>query len=253
MAEGWCVCVCVCVCARKGRVGVFPASHTMPKICLYQVLANMDQKTMLSMVRVYESSSSPAEVLCIQGSPQLLSNLQNVSVCNARGIVILSDDSAAQSTDESDANAVRPMQWTSSGHPFTCFVCCQFMSLCGKLLFPIVMGCCPQICTMLALTKAARSAGVPLPPVSMEVHSPETVSLVRRTFGDSVYPILVGAFAAKMTVQSILMPGIANVFTNILSFDGSEFYVEPIPKYMVRSVHDCWKQVRSLTAYWLTC
>mmetsp|Transcript_1770 Transcript_1770/g.5138 ORF Transcript_1770/g.5138 Transcript_1770/m.5138 type:complete len:575 (-) Transcript_1770:2067-3791(-) len=158
----------------------------------------MDQKTMLGMVRVYESPSLPAEVLCIRGSPQLLSNLQNVSVCSARGIVILSDNSRSSSHEESDASA---------------------------------------ICTMLALTRAARNVGVGLPPVAMEIHSPETVSLVRRTFGDSVFPILIGAFAAKMTVQSILMPGIANVFTNILSFDGSEFYVEPIPKYMVGATY----------------
>jgi hypothetical protein len=66
------------------------------------VLANVNQKMMLQSCR---EVSSNAEVLCIRGSPQVLSNIECVSACRARGIVILSEDDANQ--DESDANAVR--------------------------------------------------------------------------------------------------------------------------------------------------
>eukprot|EP00951_Prasinocladus_malaysianus_P020208 scaffold165074_cov43-Prasinocladus_malaysianus.AAC.1 len=86
---------------------------------------------------------------------------------------------------------------------------------------------------MLALTSAAAKAGVTLPTVVMEVYAADTVGLVRRTFGDAVYPVLAGSFASKMTVQSILMPGISTVFKNLLSFHGSEIYFLPAPPDVV--------------------
>jgi hypothetical protein len=86
---------------------------------------------------------------------------------------------------------------------------------------------------MLALTTAAAKMGTSLPPVVMEVNSADTVGLVRRTFGDVVYPILIGSYAAKMTVQTLLMPGVSQVYKNLLSFDGSEFYFLPVPPGLV--------------------
>jgi len=159
------------------------------------VLADVKQKMMAATCRELAAEYGSSDVLCIQGSPQLASSLELVSAVHARAIVILSsEDTATSQGEECDANAV---------------------------------------CTMLSLSSAAAAVGVALPTVIMEVHSSETVGLVRRTFGDSVYPILVGSFAAKLTVQAILMPGISRVFKNLLSFQGSEFYFLPVPLPLV--------------------
>lgn len=99
---------------------------------------------------------------------------------------------------------------------------------------------------MLALASAASVADVTLPRVIMEVHAADTLGLVRRTFGNTVYPILVGAFAAKMTVQTILMPGISRVFKDLLTFQGSEFYFLPVPPAMVSGCPGCFGWLNGL-------
>lgn len=86
---------------------------------------------------------------------------------------------------------------------------------------------------MLSLVKAAKMKKLALPTVVMEVNSRQTLGLVRRTFGDSVVPILTGAFAAKMTMQAILKPGIGEIFREFLTFSGSEFYFLPVPTSLV--------------------
>lgn len=61
---------------------------------------------MNSQVRSVEGRESVAEVLCIEGNPQLISNLECVSASSARAIVILSDTDMSSRQAEGDACAV---------------------------------------------------------------------------------------------------------------------------------------------------
>eukprot|EP00873_Tetraselmis_striata_P019552 jgi/Tetstr1/439816/TSEL_028227.t2 len=157
------------------------------------VLAEAPQRMMANAVR---EVSRRADVLCIEGSPQMVKGLEQISATRARAVIILADDDKSFATQQEDCDA-------------------------------------NAITTMLAITTAAAKLGTSLPPVVMEVHSADTVGLVRRTFGDVVYPILIGSYAAKMTVQTLLMPGVSQVYKNLLSFDGSEFYFLLVPPSLV--------------------
>jgi len=158
------------------------------------VMSEETQKFMVDSCRGIASGDTKGDILCIQGNPQFIADLRTVCAARARTIVILAEEGGPMRPDECDANALS---------------------------------------TMLALATLAEQSSTKLPRVVMEVHGPDTVGLVRRTFGDAVYPILVGSIAAKITVQTILMPGVSRVFKDLLSFDGSEFYFLPVPPKLI--------------------
>lgn len=73
---------------------------------LGQVLAEAPQRMMANAVR---EVSRRADVLCIEGSPQMVKGLEQISATRARAVIILADDdkSFATQQEDCDANAVR--------------------------------------------------------------------------------------------------------------------------------------------------
>ena len=125
-------------------------------------------------------------VICRQGSPLVREHLDKVSAEHARSVVVLSDDTLR--ADQADARSLR--------------VALSFVS------------------------EARHCAPASDRCIVMEMQDVDNEPLVQLVGGDHVETIVTHDLIGRLMIQSARHPGLAQVWSMLLGFDGCEFYIK---------------------------
>ncbi|HEY8377850.1 MAG TPA: hypothetical protein VIK91_15245, partial [Nannocystis sp.] len=91
--------------------------------------------------------------------------------------------------------------------------------------------------TLLAVAKATAAAAQ-RPHVVAEIQSDKTLSVARMVVGDAAGLILTPPLIARLIVQTGRQPGLSAVYTELLSFDGDEIYIQPQPELVGKTFRE---------------
>ncbi|EGB11092.1 hypothetical protein AURANDRAFT_22280 [Aureococcus anophagefferens] len=196
---------------RKGKSDVLESGHTvilgwsdklfgvLEQLCLANESLGGGVVVLLSDKPKEEQEDALAQqvpetrgttVICRQGSPLVREHLDKVSAEHARSVVVLSDDTlrADLCADQADARSLR--------------VALSFVS------------------------EARHCAPASDRCIVMEMQDVDNEPLVQLVGGDHVETIVTHDLIGRLMIQSARHPGLAQVWSMLLGFDGCEFYIK---------------------------
>ena len=134
------------------------------------------------------------------GSPWSTSDLLNVGICDARSVIILTQDGSGECGD------VRVV----------------------KSLLAMMRG----------LGKSLKGH------VVVELQDSAHRDVIEAVGGDKIQIVVAETFLARLMVQTARQSGLAQVYGELLSFVGEEFYLVPVPRALVgKTFGDAWKML----------
>jgi hypothetical protein len=132
------------------------------------------------------------------GSPWSTVDLLNVGICDARSVIILTQDGS---------------------------------------------GACGDVRVVKSLLAMMRGLGKPLKGhVVVELQDSAHRDVIEAVGGDKIQIVVAETFLARLMVQTARQSGLAQVYGELLSFVGEEFYLVPVPRALAgKTFGDAWK------------